>query len=372
MPHRQSVRHGDNASRPNCGIVGDLRKYPETCDRLSVSYMPDPDPREEASTEALGAERQEQVGDVELIYAIEGKPVDAPLFELSRTLEALGNVLQEGNRIINHPFDRLVVKVRPFREGSFVMDLVLSIQNNPALLFFLTHPEAIERIKKVLEYVGLINKGREIFASLLELIEHLKNGKPAKIEQAGPDTFNYHNNQGQVMPVTGIVHKLINNGTIQNFIFPAVGAPLQRIGVDAVSAYLPEDPEHTRVKIPKEELPALQAFSAPEPDEPKEEIVENVTTEFLNPKAGTYGETADAVWKFTRAGTKANQISATISDPVFLGKYERGVIRFYYGDVLKVRLKQEQRLKNGKARVKYDIIEVLGYTKAQLRRQRKA
>src|ERR1035441_1894706 len=105
------------------------------------------------------ANREPEVGEVHLLYEIEGRPNDVPVFELARTLEGLGNVLLEGDQILNHDRHELVVKVKPFQEGSFVMDLVLTVQNNPAVLFFLTHPEAIERIKTVLEYLGLIKKG---------------------------------------------------------------------------------------------------------------------------------------------------------------------------------------------------------------------
>jgi len=92
----------------------------------------------------------------------------------------------------------------------------------------------------------------------------------------------------------------------------------------------------------------LKAYSEPETEPPKEEVIENFTTELLNPKAGTYGET-EGTWIFTKAGTKKNPFRAKIVDDKFLAKFGRGSVRFYHDDVLKVKLRSEQRLKNDKA-----------------------
>jgi hypothetical protein len=315
-------------------------------------------------------QRTDEVGEVHLIYQIEGKQNDVPAFELSRTLEALGNVIQETDSLVYDDVHELSVKVRPFQEGSFIMDLVLSVVNNPTALFFLNQPEAIARIKQVLEYLGLIKKSKEIIVSLVELLQFLKNGKPAKVEPTGPDTFNYYNQEGQVMPVNQPIHNLINNGTIQQFIFPAVAAPLQRESVEAVRTLLANQPQ-TEVRLLKEGLPAIKAYSDPVAEPPKEEIIENTTTEFLNPKTGTYGDT-EGTWTFTQAGSNKNPFRARITDEKFLGRYGRGAIRFYHDDVLKARVKREQRLKNGKSKTTSEIVEVLDYKPAPVKRAKRS
>jgi hypothetical protein len=288
-----------------------------------------------------GIVRDEESGEVHLIYKVEGKSDEVPAFELSRALEALGNIIHEGDKVINGDKHDVLVRVKPFQEGSFVMDLVLSIQNNPTLLFFLAHPEATERIKKLLEYIGLIKKGNEILHSVLDVIEHLKSGKPERVEPAGHDVFNYYNESGQVMPVSQPIHNLVNNGTIQQFIFPQ-----------------------------KSDMPALKAYSEPPSTALREEVVENETTAFVNPKAGTYGDT-DGVWTFTPAGTSRDAFRARITDEVFLTKYRRGAIRFYRDDILKVRLKTQQRVRNGKSKFTYEIVEVLDYKSAPVKRTRR-
>lgn len=311
-------------------------------------------------------DRSSEAGEVHLVYKIEGTAGEVPVFELARTLEALGHVIEEGDHILNGDAHGLVVRVRPFEEGSFLMDLVLSVQNNPAVLFFLTHPEAIARIKTVLEYLGFVKKGQEILTSLLELVEFLKKGKPSKIEHTSPEVFNYYNQDGQVMPVNQPVHKLINNGTIQQYFFPAVAAPLQRDAVEAITTFLANQELETAVRVPKEQLQPIKAYSEPEPTAPREEVVENITTAFLNPKAGTYGDT-EGTWIFTKAGSNKNPFRARISDDTFLARFGRGAIRFYHDDVLKVRLKSEERFKNGKSRTTHEIVEVIDYQVAPVK-----
>ena len=136
---------------------------------------------------------------------------------------------------------------------------------------------------------------------------------------------------------------------------------MQRPGVEGLSTYLKDAVEETKHYLPKNEVPAIEAFSLPEPEAPKVEVIENSTIEMLNPKAGTYGE-PEGVWTFTRAGT-ATKLKATIVDKKFLAKFQRGVVRFFHNDLLKVRLKHEQTVKNTKVTNKYEIVEVVEYTK---------
>src|SRR5437899_814287 len=120
-----------------------------------MAAQPEPRPSEEtdikpenseASTGTPQPERQEEVGEVHLLYQIGGARNDVPVFELARTLEGMGEIIQEADRVVFNDDHQVTVKVRPFEEGSFVMDLVLSMQNNSAVLFFLSQPEAVARI----------------------------------------------------------------------------------------------------------------------------------------------------------------------------------------------------------------------------------
>jgi hypothetical protein len=95
-----------------------------------------------------------------LIYKIEGSQHEVDIFDLSRALELLGQVVQEGTRLA-HPDISLSLKVAPFEPGSFIADIALQVQHNPQMGLFaamLTQPEMVAKAKEVLEYIGLVKR----------------------------------------------------------------------------------------------------------------------------------------------------------------------------------------------------------------------
>jgi hypothetical protein len=68
--------------------------------------------------------------DLHLIYKIEGSPHEVDIFDLARALESLGQVVQEGARVV-HPEITLSLKVAPFQPGSFIADIAMFVHQNP-------------------------------------------------------------------------------------------------------------------------------------------------------------------------------------------------------------------------------------------------
>src|ERR1700683_633561 len=148
-------------------------------------------------------------GDLHLIYEIEGRPSEVDIFELSRVLESLGEVLREGNRVL-HPDTDLTLKVQPFQPGSFIMDVAMQIQQHaqdqaPLLAALTTQGDLVKQAKDVLEYIGLIKKVGEFGASLLELLRKLRSGRPKEVEKRG-DRFEYRAEDGGQIAVSAPVH----------------------------------------------------------------------------------------------------------------------------------------------------------------------
>jgi hypothetical protein len=228
---------------------------------------------------------------LDLIYKIEEKTGEVDVFELSRVLESFGNVLRESYRVAYPENGELVVRVKPFEEGSFLMDLVLSVQQNPAVLFALAHPEAIQNAKNVLGYLGFIKKPKDTGTSLLELLLRLKNGRPENVEKKGPNHYEYRANDGSVMPVNSTVHALYNNPVINNYTFNIV-APVERESVESIRTFLKPDREGSEVEIGKQLANAVRAFAAPKESSIETEVLEDTTTKILHPKSGNYGGTS--------------------------------------------------------------------------------
>ena len=301
---------------------------------------------------------------VHLIYKIEGEPQEIPILELARTLQSLGVLIQEANRVVSQSKNALEVSVRPFESGSFKMDVVLFIQSHPEFLFFLSQQGAIDQIKKVLGYIGFIKQGQEAIATVKSVVEFLGGEKPTKAEKQPDGSVNYTAKNGEQINVSGMVSNLYLNPTIVNNFYSSYGGDaMDRPGVKGIGTFLKGQEEQTMEFIPSEEvLTALKTYSEPLPAILRIETTENTTTEFLNPKEGTYGF-AEGV-TFLPAGRKRGGFKATITDPDFLDRFHSGLIRFFQNDLLKVTLLTESTLKDAKLSRKYTILKVLNYEPA--------
>jgi hypothetical protein len=88
---------------------------------------------------------------IDLIYKIEGDRSEVDVFELSRVLDSIGTIAKESYRVAHPDEGELKLAIKPFKEGSFIMDIALQLQQNPAILFVLTHPEVRDNLKSTLE-----------------------------------------------------------------------------------------------------------------------------------------------------------------------------------------------------------------------------
>jgi len=84
-----------------------------------------------------------------------------------------------------------------------------------------------------------------------------------------------------VIPVNSTVNALYNNPVINNFTFNIV-APAARENVEGIVTYLKTARELTGVKIDKEDVQAVRAYSQPPDEAPIQEILEDTTTKLLS------------------------------------------------------------------------------------------
>jgi hypothetical protein len=66
---------------------------------------------------------------VELIYKLDGNLKEVDVFRLAPALLAAGHVIQEAHKDLGAPHE-IGVNVKPFGEGSFVVDIVLVVKSN--------------------------------------------------------------------------------------------------------------------------------------------------------------------------------------------------------------------------------------------------
>jgi len=300
---------------------------------------------------------------INFVYKLEGDIGEVDVFNLAPTLLALGELIQESNRLLNPNGQEISVNVKPFSEGSFIVDLSMyPLSHYQQLLDFFT-PHSLEELKTLLEIIGLIAGGTA--ATTVGAVKAIKflRGKPKAIEELKPGEYRYTSQDDRSITVNGSVKTLLSNSSITNNIYK-IYTPLNvQARIDDVKTYLKES-EDTAVTVERSEIPSFREYAEPAPalPEPAETTRENTQVGvFLNPKRGAFGNDPKD-WSFWRGDGEV--LTATIKDQRFLAQIESGEIRPNHSDLLTVTLLEKQKVR-GTAVQKptYEILEVTQYTK---------
>jgi len=298
---------------------------------------------------------------VNFVYQLDGDVAEIDVFKLAPTLLALGQLIQDSNKETRGDAQDIGVNVRPFREGSFIVELTLFPHSNFQQLLDWLNSESVARIKTLLEWIGLIS-GNAIGA--VHLIKWAR-GKPKRIEEIGPGEFRYVAGDDRSITIKAPVHQILSNVNITNNIYKVYGSPLeQEPKITDVRTYLSGD-EKSATMVTREEVPSFSEYVAPPPDrqEPSEVVSENISRDvYLNPKRGSFdGDPRD--WSFFRGD---QIITATIKDQEFLDRCIAGEYRLNGSDLLRVDLLERQRIIGTQVlKPSYEILRVTEYIRGQ-------
>src|SRR5258707_3043982 len=160
------------------------------------------------------------------LYRLDGDLREVDIFKLAPTLLSLGELIQESNRQINPDGSKIGVNVKPFREGSFIVDLTVFADPNFTHILDLLTPHSLEQVKTLLEIIGLVSAGTGY--SVVKAIKFLK-GKPKAVEEVKPGEFRYTSIEDKSINVTGPVHQLLSNPSITTNIVNIYIAPLEQL-----------------------------------------------------------------------------------------------------------------------------------------------
>jgi hypothetical protein len=296
-----------------------------------------------------------------LVYKLDGNVKEIDVFKLAPTLLALGELIQESNREINPDGRQIGVNVKPFREGSFIVDLTIFPSSNIQQVIDLLTPHSLEQLKTLLEVIGLISTG--VGVSVVGAVKAIKwlKGKPKSIEEVKPGEFRYTTIDDKSFTVNGPVHKILSNNSITTNIFKIYGTPLEEMpSVTDVETYIDGD-DSTKVQVTRDEIPAIREFANPAalPSDVSETVKESLQSDvYLNPKrVAVDGDPRD--WSFHRG---ESIITATIKDKDFMERCAKGEYRLHSSDLLTVDLLEKQRVTGTKVmKPTYEIIKVKSY-----------
>lgn len=302
------------------------------------------------------------MAEAHLVYKLDGELNEINVFQLAPTLLALGELIRESNNSIFPEGREIGVNVKPFRQGSFIVDFTLASPDNLHKLIEFLKPHTLEQLKTLLECIGLVVGGTTAgTVGVIRAIRKLK-GRPQLVEPAAPGEVRYTSKDGTSFTVKQEVHVLLSNPNIVQNVFNIYAPMLENPGISDIKTFMNGEEKGTEVSVKADEVGPMREFAEAVKEASESETTKEVTTTgvLLNPKRGAF-EDDPKDWSFRRGG---EIITATIKDREFLAKYAAGVIRLNSSDLLTVELLERQKLKGTIVqKPSYEIIKVTDYKK---------
>lgn len=291
---------------------------------------------------------------LEFVYQLEGDVDAIDVFQLAPTLLSLGKLIQDSNQILN-PGEKVSVNVRPFRPGSFTVDVLLWVQDphlqQLAMAGLVASAATGKSILDVLKAIGLI---ADVKNSAIEVIRRLR-GTPKAVESVGPGQFRYSADDNTSITVDSSVHQVLQNSSVVQNIQNVYVQPLSSPKVTGVRSFLPGDEQGSEVRLTKDDVPLMNSFVAGSPDAKPPVTRTSIVT--LKPSRGSFeGEAGN--WSFRWGDTK---LRVTIRDQGFLDRVRAGVIRLHSTDLLRVDLQETEAVRGGEVHVTREILNVIDY-----------
>ncbi|GFN35838.1 hypothetical protein [Tepidimicrobium xylanilyticum] len=301
---------------------------------------------------------------VDLIYKLEN--VDAEdgidVFEIAPILMQFGELVRNANNVLGFE-QKIDIKVKPFKEGSWITEFIL--QNTPMqnLINYLQSKQGQELIL-ILSLLGLnIKDGIKGVAGIIRFTKGLVSN--FKINKN--NTVTYYNEKGEKIEVSMEEHKLVQSPLMQNNYYNCTIAPLEKFpNTTAVSFKINKEDTHEQ-KFTYADKEAFEEYAASELFEDVEDNVTTMNGVFVKPKRGSYSGTEKS-YSFVIGENVIWPV--TIEDEDFLKSLQSGDIRLYSEDVLKVDLEIRQtKDSNNRVRANYAITKVNEYIKYEKPKQ---
>ena len=198
---------------------------------------------------------------VNFVYKLDGDVQEVDVFRLAPTLLALGELIQESNQEVNPTGRQIGVNVKPFREGSFIVDLTIFPQTNLQQVLDLLGSQSAGQVKLLLEWIGLIT-GSGGIVGVVQLIKWLK-GRPKAVDEIKPGEFRYTAGDDRSITVDVHVHQLFSSSRITNNIYKVYGAPMEdQSSVTDIRTYV-EGESGTEGVFERSEVPIVREFMDP-------------------------------------------------------------------------------------------------------------
>ena len=299
-------------------------------------------------------ERQEVEYKFEGIDTNEGIDV----YQLMPYLIEFGDLVQETVKELGFE-EKVNVKVRPFKQGSFITEFVITYGNDLVSLFNSQPAVALGTAITVLGFGG------KAVMSLPKAIKKLK-GYTSKYKDNGNGTFEYHDNNGNAITVDNHVHSLLQSETIAKHYKNVCTGPIVGFNntvTNIVIASPNETDESSKTSFSQDDIEYFDRYVKCASGEEEEnldntEIIQHGI--YLNPIAGSYTG-SNRGYRFKSASSVVYN-GVKIEDSELIAKLESSEIRFFEKDLLNVDLKITQTVsKGGDIKEHYAIVKLNSY-----------
>lgn len=276
--------------------------------------------------------------------------------DLAPALLAFAHLVENSYRAIGGKDSvKVLLNQDSLRKGSFDITFLLNLDLLQQVKLFVASSRdvGLDDLMTVLGWGATIGSaGKGIFW----LIQKIRGRRIQSITSDEEDKTKITMEDGEIIETT--------KGTIKVFLdvdcrvsLEEVMKPLQENGIESVELRNPDDTEDKAplVRIPKEDAAIFKAPPAEDADESPiereaESLVSIVSINFQNGK-----------WRFSDGSAV---FWAAMEDEAFNRKVEKGEVSFTNGDMLRVKLRIRQFVKDGKLASEYMVIKVLEQRKA--------
>ena len=296
----------------------------------------------------------------QLVYKLDN--IDAEdgvdIFEIAPVLMKFGELVRSASSELGLGLE-IDVRVRPFREGSWITEFVFHSDVVRTLINYLHSPEGDDlRMLLGLLGVGVIDG----VVGVAEIIR-FTHGKVHNFHKNEVDeTITYESPDGAKITVTTAEHRLVQSPIIQQNYYSSLIVPLDKFpSATSVTLSVGGDPSDQTQTFTAADKPAFQRYANAELAEELTHSTSTLAGALIKPRRGSYsGE--EKAYSFVMGDSILWPV--TIEDEHFLGQLKSGRVRPYSEDVLKVDLDVKQRLdRRNKMTVEYSITKVIDYIK---------
>lgn len=280
-----------------------------------------------------------EISKTQIIYKLNGINADdgVDVFEIAPVLMHFGELIRSANNVLGFE-QKIDVKVKPFREGSWITDFVIQHSQVSHLLNYLKTSNG-QDLMLLLAFLGF--NAKEGVTGLVKIIKFTKGAVTNFVKSDNSEKITYISPTGEKLEVSMAEHKLVQSPLIQNNYYNCTVAPFNKFPATTEVSFKTADEDSVEQIIKKEDIEFIEKYAHTELFEETEDNVSVLENIYLKPKRGSYsGE--EKAYSFIM-GDNNVLWPVTIDDENFLKKLHSGEIRLYAEDVLKVNLEIKQK-----------------------------